>query len=153
MPDPGPRAGIPADLPCLAAQDHPDLLPACVFGSGCNHVFLCAFTPRAPALESAGKSAVFYSGNHFLSFEATAIPASWGLSTGTAQQHGHPAAEHQFTSSELVVIMKDGGRLSGLCGEGQGIPGISGLWQAARVEVFAGAVVRRQAAAMLDPHC
>lgn len=42
MPDPGPRAGIPADLPCLAAQDHPDLLPACVFGSGCNHVFLCA---------------------------------------------------------------------------------------------------------------
>lgn len=56
----------------------------------------------------------------FLFFEATAIPGSWGLSTGTALWPGQPAAKPQFRSSELAVITKEGGRLSKLCREAQG---------------------------------
>jgi len=117
-PAPGPRAGIPTGLPHLAVQDCPGRFPLCVFGSGYRHASLRAFSRWKC-------SAGLCSGNHFLSFfKATTIPGSWGLCTGTALWHGHPAAKPQFTSSELAAIMKDEGRLSGLCREEQGHPWI-----------------------------
>lgn len=44
-----PRAGIPTGLTCSAAQDHLAFLLFCIFGSGCSHTSLGAFTPGTPA--------------------------------------------------------------------------------------------------------